>query len=98
MTDLPLLIGAAMQDVTTKTVLANDERWQILLSPEHTIVELAAIMGGLKIHGIMVEAMVHDDGSVSVIPTDQYQERPTIETVLLWMWEGKLHLPRLVVR
>lgn len=55
-------------------VLENDHGWSIWLSPDATIVELAALMGGL---GCKVEARDMGGGAFALFPVDPHSPCPT---------------------
>jgi hypothetical protein len=100
MTDLPLMIGAAMHRATPRSapaVVVNDERWSVLLSSDYTMCELLAMMSGLAMIGICVQALQIGEGLMMLRPEFPHVEPPTALQLLECMRLGKQSTARLVV-
>lgn len=70
------------------SVVANDERWSVLLSADYTMQEMAAMMGGLASRGIEVEALPLGDGVLMLRPMWPHHEAPSAVDLLLCMRDG----------
>lgn len=73
----------------------NDERWSVWLSPDATVVELAALMGGL---GCKVEARDMGGGAFAVFPVDLTVPPPTAGFIVGILEHGVGRLPSLLCR
>lgn len=80
------------------TVIANDERWSVLLSADYTMQELAALMGGLRLARIAVEAFPLGEGVFALIPLLPNHPPPDAKFLMSCMAVGALQLPRLAIR
>jgi hypothetical protein len=76
-------------------VEANDHGWSVWLSPDATVVELAALMGGL---GCKVEARDMGGGAFAIRPTDPNTPAPTAGYVAGILEHGIGRLPSLLCR
>lgn len=80
------------------SVVANDERWAVLLSEDYTIREMLAMMAGLSAwKGIQVEALPLGEGVMMLRPISPHHEPPTALDLIECMRIGKHSCARLVV-
>lgn len=77
-----ILSGCAVRAEIQRENLArlevNDERWSVWLSPDATVVELAALMHGL---GCKVEARDMGGGAFAILPIDPATPAPSAAQV-----------------
>lgn len=70
-------------------IVFSDERWSVLLSSDYTMVELVAMMSGLRIAGINVEAFPLDGGVMLLHPELPHHAPPSAAFLLECMQMGK---------
>jgi hypothetical protein len=73
----------------------NDQYWSVWLSPEATVVELAALMGGL---GCKCEARDMGEGAFAVFPMDPHTPAPTAGFIVGILEHGIGRLPSLLCK
>lgn len=67
---------------------SNDERWSVWLDPETTLLETVALMSGLRLIGIPVEAHNVGDGVFALTPLTLHREPPSAYELLQCMSLG----------
>lgn len=80
------------------TVMANGAHWSIWLSPDATVLELAAIMAGLRNGGVVVAAEHMGGGAFAIVPIDEKTPPPSGDWLIAILTEQPRPLPSLVSR
>lgn len=69
-------------------IRANDERWSVWIDPNTTLLETVALMSGLRLIGISVEAHNIGDGVFALTPINPHREPPSAYELLQCMRLG----------
>jgi len=79
-------------------VMENRGHWSVWLSPDATVLELAALMAGLRNGGVNVAAEHMGSGAFALIPIDDKTPPPTGDWIIAILSEQPRPLPTLVSR
>lgn len=79
-------------------VMENAGRWSVWLSPDATVVELAALIGGLNNGGTKVKAEHMGQGAFALMPLDETSRAPSGEWIASILGDPPRPLPSLVAR
>ena len=79
-------------------LMENAGRWSVWLSPDATVVELAALIGGLNNGGVKVKAEHMGHGAFALMPLDETSRAPSGEWLVAILSEQPRPLPSLVAK
>lgn len=90
-------LAASSERDNVATVMENGRNWSVWLSPDATVVELAALMAGLRSGGVEVAAEHMGAGAFALVPLKP-TPAPSGEWIISILGEQPRPLPSLVSR